>query len=104
VTSGQAQTFSALRPPQIPGYAQYTKCKAREQLLNKCNEDRLKNRTAIKSLIRCTHTTNFGELSAGETLRTFFETAGKKAQYTSRIGRRIPVEETSLSTILFYHG
>ena len=59
-----------------------------------------KNRTAIKSLNRCTHflarnhiahTTNFDKLvdlvvaCGGESLKTFLETAGKKAQYTSKL-------------------
>lgn len=61
--------------------------------------ERLKNRAAIKSLLRCTHflahqhiahTTNFSELvdlvvsCGGEDLRHFLEKAGKNATYTSK--------------------
>ena len=63
-------------------------------------QEKLKNRMAIKALIRCTHflarrhvlhTTNFGELvdlivSCGaEDLKRFLERAGKNATYTSKI-------------------
>ena len=62
--------------------------------------ERQKNRTAIKSLIRCTHffarnniahTTNFDKLvdlvvaCGGESLKTFLETAWKITQYTSKV-------------------
>ena len=62
--------------------------------------ERQKTGTAIKSLIRCTHflarnhiahTTNFDKLvdlvvaCGGESLKTYLETAGKKAQYTSKV-------------------
>ena len=61
--------------------------------------ERLKNRAAIKSLLRCTHflarnyiahTTNFGDLvelvvsCGGEDLKRFTEKAGKNAHYTSK--------------------
>ena len=60
---------------------------------------RLKNRLAIKSLLRCTHflarnhiahTTNFGDLvdlvvtCGGEDLKQFVDKAGKNAHYTSK--------------------
>ena len=59
-----------------------------------------KNRTPIKGLIRCTYflarnhiayTTYFDKsvdlvvACVGESLKTFLETAGKKAQYTSKV-------------------
>ena len=62
--------------------------------------ERQKNRTAIKSLIHCTHilawnhiahTSNFDRLldlvvsSGGESLKTFLETAAVKAQYTMAV-------------------
>ena len=61
--------------------------------------ERLKNRLAIKSLLRCTHflarnriahTTNFGDLvdlvvtCGGEDLKQFVNKAGKNAHYTSK--------------------
>ena len=61
--------------------------------------ERLKNRLAIKSLLRCTHflarnriahTTNFGDLvdlvvtCGGEDLKQFVDKAGKNAHYTSK--------------------
>ena len=58
--------------------------------------ERLKNRAAIKSLLRCTHfldiahTTNFGDCVelvvrfGGEDLKRFTERAGKNAHYTSK--------------------
>ena len=60
----------------------------------------MKNRAAVKALIRCphflarqhiAHSTNFEKLvnlvvaSGGEDLKTFLESAGKNAMYTSRI-------------------
>ena len=63
------------------------------------NVRRLKNRLAIKSLLRCTHflarnhiahTTNFGDLvdlvvtCGGEDLKQFADKAGKNAHYTSK--------------------
>ena len=90
-----------------------------------------KNRTAIKSLIRCTHflarnhiayTTDFDKsvdlvvACVGESLETFLEIAGKKAQYTSKVAavgfldaigtwvEKNTVKATPSSTILFYHG
>ena len=72
-------------------------------VLSKCtdwkNVRRLKNRLAIKSLLRCTHflarnhiahTTNFGDLidlvvtCGGEDLKQFVDKAGKNAHYTSK--------------------
>ena len=61
--------------------------------------ERLKNRLAIKSLLRCTHflardhiahTTTFGDLldlvvtCGGEDLKRFVDKAGKNAHYTSK--------------------
>ena len=91
-------------------------------------QEKLKNRVAIKTLIRCTHilarrhiphTTNFDELvdlivSCGaEDLKRFLERAGKNATYISKIavvsyyswlmGRRMPTE-TSSSSIQFQHN
>ena len=69
------------------------------QLCQVQESERLKNRTAVKSLLRCTHflvrhniahTTNFSDLvdlvvSCGdEDLRYFVEKAGKNATYTSK--------------------
>ena len=71
-----------------------------QQLQQIGDQEKLKNRMAIKALIRCTHflarrhiphTTNFDELvdlivSCGaEDLKRFLERAGKNATYTSKI-------------------
>ena len=68
-----------------------------QQLQRAESLERMKNRAAIKSLIRCTHflarnhiahTTNFVDLvvSCGsQTLKYFLEKAGKNATYTSRV-------------------
>ena len=71
-----------------------------QQLQQIGDQEKLKNRMAIKALIRCTHflarrhiphTTNFDELvdlivSCGaEDLKRFLERAGKNANYTSKI-------------------
>ena len=64
------------------------------------DDEKGKNRAAIKALIHCTHflacqhiahTTEFDRLvdlvlsCGGETLKTFLETTGKKIKYTSKI-------------------
>ena len=71
-----------------------------QQLQQIIDEEKIKNRAAIKALTRCTHflaqqhiahSTNFEKLISlvvacgGEDLKTFLETAGKNAMYTSRI-------------------
>ena len=71
-----------------------------QQLQQISDEEKKKNRSAIKALIRCTHflahqhiahTSNFDKLvnlvvcCGGQDLKTILETTGKKAQYTSRI-------------------
>ena len=70
-----------------------------EQIQNVSEQQRVKNRTAIKALLRCTHfltlhhiphTTNFDELvdlivsCGGQHLQVFLESAGKNAVYTSK--------------------
>ena len=70
-----------------------------QQLQQVQESERLRNRAAIKSLLRCTHflahqhiahTTNFSELvdlvvsCGGEDLRHFLEKPGKNATYTSK--------------------
>lgn len=71
-----------------------------QKLQNVEKQDKLKNRAAIKSLIRCTHflarqhiphTTNFEKLvdlvvsCGGESLKRFLESTGKNAVYTSHV-------------------
>ena len=71
-----------------------------QQLQKVDRRERIKNRAAIKSLIRCTHfltrqhiphTTNFDKLvdlivaCGGEDLKYFLENAGRNAMYTSHI-------------------
>lgn len=71
-----------------------------KQLQKVDRRERIKNRAAIKSLIRCTHfltrqhiphTTNFDKLvdlivaCGGEDLKYFLENAGRNAMYTSHI-------------------
>ena len=72
-----------------------------EQIQNVSEQQRVKNRTAIKALLRCTHfltlhhihvphTTNFDELlhlklsCGGQYLQVFHESAGKNVVYTSK--------------------
>ena len=70
------------------------------QLQHVADEDRLKNRKAIKAFIRCTHflarqriahTTNFDKLvdliiaCGGQDIKIFLETAARNASYTSKI-------------------
>ena len=70
-----------------------------EQIQNVSEQQRVKNRTAITALLRCTHfltlhhiphTTNFDELvdlivsCGGQHLQVFLESAGKNAVYTSK--------------------
>ena len=70
-----------------------------EQFQNVSEQQRVKNRTDIKALLRCTHfltlhhiphTTNFNELvdlivsCGGQHLQVFLESAGKNAVYTSK--------------------
>ena len=69
-----------------------------QQLQQITDEEKIKNRSAVKELIRCTHflarqhiahSTNFEKLVSlvvacvGEDLKTFLETAGKNTMYTS---------------------
>ena len=73
-----------------------------QHLQHIADEEKWKNRAAIKALICCTHflahqhiahTTNFDKVRVvdlvvscgGENLKTFLETTGKKAKYTSKI-------------------
>ena len=71
-----------------------------QQLQHVGEEEKTKNRVAIKALIRCTHfltrhhiphTTNFDQLidlvvsCGGEHLKHFMERAGKNATYTSKV-------------------
>ena len=71
-----------------------------QQLQQITDEEKMKNRVAVKELIRCphflarqhiAHSTNFEKLVSlvvaygGEDLKTFLEYAGKNAMYTSRI-------------------
>ena len=71
-----------------------------QQLQQFTDEEKMKNRAAVKALIHCTHflahqyiahSTNFEKLvnlvvaCGGEDLKTFLEFAGKNAMYTSRI-------------------
>ena len=71
-----------------------------QQLQQITDEEKMKNRAAVKALIRCphflacqhiAHSTNFEKLVSlivacgGEDLKTFLESAGKNAMYTSRI-------------------
>ena len=71
-----------------------------QQLQHVADEDRLKNRKAIKAFIRCTHflacqhiahTTNFDKLidlivaCGGQDIKIFLETAARNASYTSKI-------------------
>ena len=71
-----------------------------QQLQSTGVQERAKNRTAVKSLIRCTHylaqqhiahSTNFEKLvnlvvsCGGQDLKTFLESAGRNAVYTSRM-------------------
>lgn len=70
-----------------------------QQLQHVADQDRLKNRRAIKALIRCTHflarqhiahTTNFDKLvdlivaCGGQDIKIFLETAARNASYTSK--------------------
>ena len=69
-----------------------------QQLQQITDEEKMKNRAAVKALIRCTHflacqhiahIKNFEKLvilvvaCGGEDLKTFLESAGKNAMYTS---------------------
>ena len=69
-----------------------------QQLQQITDEEQMKNRAAVKALIRCphflacqyiAHMTNFEKLvtlvvaCGGEDLKTFLESAGKIAKYTS---------------------
>ena len=71
-----------------------------QQLQQITDEEKMKNRAAVKALICCphflahqhiAHSTNFEKLVSlvvacgGEDLKTFLESAGKNAMYTSRI-------------------
>ena len=71
-----------------------------QQLKHITDEEKMKNRAAVKALICCTHflarqhiahITNFEKLVSlvvtcgGEDLKTFLESAGKNAMYTSQI-------------------
>ena len=71
-----------------------------QQLQHVADEDRLKNRRAIKAFIRCTHflarqhiahTTNFDKLvdliiaCGGQDIKKFLETAARNASYTSKV-------------------
>ena len=70
-----------------------------QQLQQITDEEKMKNRAAVRALIRCphflarqhiAHSTNFEKLvslvvACGGYLKTFLETAGKNAMYTSRI-------------------
>ena len=71
-----------------------------QQLQQITDEEKMKNRAAVKALIHCphflahqhiAHSTNFEKLVSlvvacgGEYLKTFLESAGKNAMYTSRI-------------------
>ena len=71
-----------------------------QQLQHVADEDRVRNRKAIKAFIRCTHflarqhiahTTNFDKLvdliiaCGGQDIKIFLETAAKNASYTSKI-------------------
>ena len=71
-----------------------------QQLQQITDEEKMKNRAAVKALIRCTHflarqhiphSTNFEKLvilvvaCGGKDLKTFLEIAGKNAMYTSEI-------------------
>ena len=71
-----------------------------QQLQQITDEEKMKNRAAVKALIRCphflacqhiAHNTIFEKLVSlvvacgGEDLKTFLESAGKNAMYTSRI-------------------
>ena len=71
-----------------------------QQLQQITDEEKIKNRAAVKALVRCphflarqhiAHGTNFEKLVSlvvacgGEDLKTFLESAGKNAMYTSRI-------------------
>ena len=102
-----------------------------QQLQQITDEEKMKNRAAVKAFIRCTHfrarqhiahSTTFEKLVSlvvacgGEDLKTFLETAGKNAMYTSQIavtefiealgtlGRRVFVQAPTSSTILLHHG
>ena len=97
-----------------------------QQLQQITDEEKMKNRAAVKALIHCTHflahqhiaySTNFEELvglvvaCGGEDLKTFLESAGKNAMYTSRIavtefsealawymGRRVYIRHHSIAS------
>ena len=71
-----------------------------QQLQQITDEEKMKNRAAVKELIHClhflarqhiAHSTNFDKLGSlvvscgGEDLKTFLESAGKNAMYTSQI-------------------
>ena len=71
-----------------------------QQLQHIADEDKVKNRKAIKAFIRCTHflarqhiahTTNFDKLvdlvvsCGGQDIKAFLETAARNASYTSKI-------------------
>lgn len=96
-----------------------------QQLQKVRTKERMRNRAAIKSLIRCTHfltrqhiahTTNFSRLidlvvsCGGEDLKYFLEKTGKNATYKSHsrssrnMDKRNPTETSSTSLLLLHSG
>ena len=88
-----------------------------QQLQQITDEEKVKNRAAVKALIRCphflarqhiAHSTNFEKLV---NIKTFLESAGKNATYTSRIAVTefiealgTWVEESLLKHLLKHHS